>query len=496
MNKVICDVCGTDYPETAARCPICGCARAQGGQTVAGNSTEEVKTYTYVKGGRFSKANVRKRLKASQQQNVIKQPEPVREPSKDDYDDEDEFDEEELDGVSNKGLILIVILLLLAIIAVSSYIAIAFFGGRTDRKPNYTQPTQSTQQSVPESTEPSNKDIPCTGLELNDNSIKLDNADVPWELRPQVQPADTTDVIEFISADTSVARIEKKGNVAYVYAVNSGETTITVRCGSFEAVLPVVIELDTSITEPSDPSIPDDPTEPSDGPTDPSQTEPITEPTTEPTVPSEPADVELKLNSKDFSLFSKGESHQLYNGELDRSKITWSSDNESVATVEDGKVVAVGPGRTTIHAVYEGQEVTCIVYCQFKEETEPTDPEPTDPEPTDPEPTDPEPTDPEPSDPEPSEPQSHTLLVNGSVPNYKFEEKDNSADVSLSTTVEENKSCTIAISGAEDVQWSNNDPSVCSYDPATGKVTALASGRAILTAQVDGVEYIVVIRVS
>ena len=45
MNKIICDVCGTDYPETAAQCPICGCASA-GAQTAAGKEmadTEEDK---------------------------------------------------------------------------------------------------------------------------------------------------------------------------------------------------------------------------------------------------------------------------------------------------------------------------------------------------------------------------------------------------------------------------------------------------------------------
>ena len=66
MNKIICDVCGTDYPETAAQCPICGCASA-GALTSAGNEaadTDERAAHAPVSGGRYSKANVRKRLKA------------------------------------------------------------------------------------------------------------------------------------------------------------------------------------------------------------------------------------------------------------------------------------------------------------------------------------------------------------------------------------------------------------------------------------------------
>ena len=63
MSKIICDVCGTAYPDTASQCPICGCARPDHPQAAAGNSAgEQVDAgggYTYVKGGRFSKSNVR-----------------------------------------------------------------------------------------------------------------------------------------------------------------------------------------------------------------------------------------------------------------------------------------------------------------------------------------------------------------------------------------------------------------------------------------------------
>jgi hypothetical protein len=28
MSKVICDVCGTSFPETDEQCPLCGCAKS------------------------------------------------------------------------------------------------------------------------------------------------------------------------------------------------------------------------------------------------------------------------------------------------------------------------------------------------------------------------------------------------------------------------------------------------------------------------------------
>jgi hypothetical protein len=65
MNKVICDICGTSYPDTATNCPICGFERDQMLSVLdediflAEESVEEAPAA--VKGGRFSHSNVRKR---------------------------------------------------------------------------------------------------------------------------------------------------------------------------------------------------------------------------------------------------------------------------------------------------------------------------------------------------------------------------------------------------------------------------------------------------
>lgn len=65
MSKIICDVCGTSYPETAIQCPICGCVRPGEVRIFDENGiAQEEKAafvHTPVKGGRFSKANVKRR---------------------------------------------------------------------------------------------------------------------------------------------------------------------------------------------------------------------------------------------------------------------------------------------------------------------------------------------------------------------------------------------------------------------------------------------------
>ena len=47
MSKIICDVCGTSYPETAAACPICGCARPNSTNQVSADGTLIDKLCTY-----------------------------------------------------------------------------------------------------------------------------------------------------------------------------------------------------------------------------------------------------------------------------------------------------------------------------------------------------------------------------------------------------------------------------------------------------------------
>ena len=69
MSKVICEICGTVYPDNATVCPICGYPRN------VGESFEELETEAPqspvrrtepVKGGRFSSKNVKKRKQAAE----------------------------------------------------------------------------------------------------------------------------------------------------------------------------------------------------------------------------------------------------------------------------------------------------------------------------------------------------------------------------------------------------------------------------------------------
>lgn len=473
MNKVICDVCGTDYPETAAQCPICGCATA-GGQTSAGNAApgEEKAAYTYVKGGRFSKSNVRKRLKASQaQESRIIEPEPE---DIDDEVDEDEEEDLEQEEASNRGLIIIVVLLLLAIIAVSVYIAFSFFGlGSDDDASNAGNPISQNTSATTTATEEAER-VACTSLSLKNPEIRFQNKDSAWDLIVTKEPENTTDNVVFSSSDESIAAVDAV--TGRVTAVGSGEAVITVKCGDVSVECPVFCDFSTAPTVNTDVT-----TEPSDTSDPTTETDPTNE--TDATDVTEPEDTTaatdvvdgfvLELRNNDFTLFAAGDTYVLYNGEVDAAQITWTSDDETVASVKDGVVTAVGPGNTRVYAKYNDQEKVCWVRCRFEaeENTEATE-------------TTPSTETTEPTQATESTEVAYVLRKNGARCTY-------GDDFTAHATIKVGESFKLAIvdgnNVAQDVVWSASAEGVCSVNGTT--VTGSAAGKVTLTVTYEGQTY-------
>ena len=324
MSKVICDVCGTTYPETASVCPICGCAKNAINQTGAESTQDaEAVAYTPVKGGRFSKSNVRKRNKKMKE---------TRRSSDEDPDN----------GGANKGLVAVVLILLLAIVAVLGYIGVRFLFPGEDTKPTDTKPSQGIVDTNPSGiTDPTDKHgtVPCTDVKLSATTVELTEQGMVWMLSAEVKPADTTDEITFASANPSIATVDENGKIT---AVGGGETVITVKCGEKTARCNVKCSFG-----------------------DPSQ------PTTEPTDPAGkvPSGFKLKLKYQDFTISEKYPDPVPIYRETDGVKatdITWTSDNPEVATInEKGVVSPVGKGATTVHGTIGDQTVSCKVVVAF-----------------------------------------------------------------------------------------------------------------------------------
>lgn len=340
MNKIVCDVCGTSYPETAEQCPICATAKTDANKSTAGGEAG----YAYVKGGRFSHANVRKRNAGNKELPRVvvpaKPPKQKSAPKKEETapaakkqaapakQTKPKTAKKEKKSYTNIILALIAFVLVVCIVLVFGFIVKNLF----DKIPDPRQTTGATQTDEPENTQ-----IPCEGLRFALSEKIFGSLDEKFKLTVITSPSNTTEAVWFESSNELVAVVSESGVVT---PVGDGQAIIYAHCGEFTAEC--VITCQVGYTPPA----PTEPTEP-----------------TQPTQPVEP-DVTLELNRKDFTLNGYGDSWDVYDGKLDASKITWTSSDETVATVKNGKVTAVGNGDAVITAQYNGQTVTCQVHCK------------------------------------------------------------------------------------------------------------------------------------
>jgi len=324
MSKIVCDICGTSYPENAKQCPICGCVRPGDAQRVGKNGSGDEKGtsgYTHSKGGHYSKSNVKKRTKKSSSGKPAEKPSGRK-------------GEANPNAATARGLIVTAVILLLAIIGVLIYIFVRLFAPVANPNPDSSTPTDNT-------TLPVQIDLSCKGLILDVETVNLSDIGDGYLLSVKKQPENSTDVITFTSENPSVATVSDAGNIV---SVGVGITKITVRCG--QVVKECVVVCTSTAVPPTG-----------------TTTTPTTQPTTTPTTTET-----IKLNRFDITFSFKGESWMLYSGSVAKNLITWSSDNENIVTFVDGKATAIGPGTTNIHAEYNGQKVSCIIRCVFQEE--------------------------------------------------------------------------------------------------------------------------------
>lgn len=103
----------------------------------------------------------------------------------------------------------------------------------------------------------------------------------------------------------------------------------------------------------------------------------LPEPETQPPTEAPKVEGELYLNVSGITFSLVGESENVYCGTVPAELVTWQSDDESVITVENGVLTAVGVGSTTVWGEYGDLQVSCAAGClaQTQEELEGLDPE-------------------------------------------------------------------------------------------------------------------------
>lgn len=359
MSKIICDICGTSYPDTADCCPICGCSRDAassllGEDLLADNGEETVEVQDSPK--------KRKEIFDYDEVNSDYEEEQTTY-AESDYDEEEE---EEDEPRTNTIVVIILTVLIALLLMAAGFIFVRYFlpnmGGKSAASVQTTAPAETV------SVEETELSIPCQELYIiSGKTVELNEAGQMFLLHVKASPENTTDKILFTSGDESIATVTEDGRIT---AVSEGETVIMIRCGVSVMECPVTVQY---IAETVPPTTEAPETTPADQNSTAGETTAApgvqtseTAPAAEPSAPAQTGlkDVTLKLKKTDIRLGVYYEYKLLLDCDLEQNEVKWTSEHPYIASVdENGVVKAVQAGTTAITATYGDQKVQCIVRC-------------------------------------------------------------------------------------------------------------------------------------
>lgn len=429
MGKIICEICGTVYPDTAECCPICGYSRdlggfsdspsysdadyngdlglgsdeydlgTTGGEDLYGSQNSAPDPYSQ---NPYGNAPYQAPQQPSQGRRQIfdydavnpreKQPQggydsyqdvgndvTLNDYPQDRYDNYDNYYQEK--PKSHVGLIIFLIILILLLMAASGFLLIKFILPNLNPTEPYVPETTVMITEAP-TTEPTTlPTFPCETLSLVEGGeVKLTKEGQYYLIHATVSPENTTDKLIYASEDETVIIVDEGGKIT---AVGEGTTNVVLTCGTQILKLPVTVAFGEETTEATGETTEGEEAaeaaETEEG-AEPEETfdtveeetdeeaapeEEKTEGTEETEEPTEP-DVELKLKKSDLASGVQGVSFRLeLDCPLDPKDIEWTSTDLRVATVKDGVVTTVGPGTCQIVAKYGSQEVRCVIRCNF-----------------------------------------------------------------------------------------------------------------------------------
>lgn len=342
MSKIICDVCGTSYPDTAEQCPICGCSRDAAADLLKDDLLLDGEPKGGQSGGRMSSQR-RKEIFDYDEVNVDRQKKSRNDPPT--FDDEEEEYEE--GGGSNTFVVILLTVLIAVLLMAAGFLFFRYLLPNMGSDKDTT--IQTVAQTAPVFTTESDS-IPCTGMILTSGTEAILNQAGGRSLIHVIpEPSDTTDPIVYTSLDESIATVTEDGRIE---AVAEGETEILVSCGTQQTSVKVTVKFE-EVTVP------------------PTAAETVGETVAETVSETAPEatstalkDVTLKLKKTDIMLGVYYEYQLLLDCDLEQDEVEWSSEHPHIATVDEyGNVKAIKSGTTSITAKYGDQEVQCIVRC-------------------------------------------------------------------------------------------------------------------------------------
>ena len=337
MGKIICDICGTTFSDTEAECPICGCAKDLSAASLVDELMEEELNIAASAAIRPEKP---KKTPVFQENDYDDDDE-----DEDDEDDEDDGDEHK----SNAGLVIALVLVVLMLIAVSAFILVKYF------LPNVIGPETTAPATVETTEEPTVETtelrIPCESLALTSGGeIVLEEEGTNWLINVMALPENTTDELVYASSNESVVTVNEQGKLT---AVGEGTAVITITCGEQEMKCTVTCDFTPETTPPSEPEETTEPSEPEE-----------TDPPTEPTEPLKDIDLAKAISYLELTFNGPNQGYTFKINGLNNDEVQWSSEDESIVTVDEkGNVLNKGKGSTYIVVKYGDQEVKVKINC-------------------------------------------------------------------------------------------------------------------------------------
>lgn len=369
MSKIICDICGTTYPDTADQCPICGCTRDSAAALLGDDLLqEELVEETRDKGGKFS---ARKKKEIFDYDEVNSDKVDPREEQNPYDDEEDEYEEAPRSSV---GWTIVLTILIVALLGAAGFIFMRFI------LPNLGDgETQTPQESIVEAAAAETEvvqEVRCQDLIMTSGkTAELNTAGQYFMLHVIASPADTTDKIFYESSDESIVTVTEDGKLT---AVSEGEATIYITCGDYqltcnvicrfvEETLPPVTEAPTeapteTVEETTAETAAQTVEETTGETTDETVGENTDETTDETASTADKSGVTLKLKKTDIMLAVFYQYTLELDCDLEPEDVEWKSEHPHIATVDEkGVVTAKNSGTTAIIAKYGDQEVQCII---------------------------------------------------------------------------------------------------------------------------------------
>ena len=351
MSKIICDICGTTYPDTSECCPICGFSNDSSVELPVSDYSEEVSLEEMDFNTSTAPASARKK-EIFDFDEVNMEEEPEEEYSEQDYDEE----EEEEEPRQNTLAIVLLTTLIVVLLGVAAFIYLRYFLPNMGKDENVA--TTEVNQEMETTAETAEPTVPCQQMGMLSAAIAELNAEgQQFLLHVKAFPENTTDQIIYTSENESIATVTEDGKIT---AVSEGETKIIISCGKVVMDCPVIVKyVEETVPPTTEETVPE-------------ETAAETTPAAETTGAEEQApqsgtnlkNVTLKLKQKDIKLGVYYYHELVLDCDLKPEEVTWSSEHPHIATVDEkGNVTAVKEGTTSITAKYGDQEVQCIVRC-------------------------------------------------------------------------------------------------------------------------------------